>query len=32
MKENKEKTITSGEEDVQVLDNAIPLNVQKLVV
>ena len=32
MKENKEKAVTSGEEDIQVLDDAAPLNVQKPIV
>ena len=32
MKENKEKSITSGEKDIQVLDDASPLNIQKPIV
>ena len=30
MKENKEKAVTSGDEDVQVQDNTIPFVVQKV--
>ena len=32
MKENKEKAVTSGDEDVQVQDDTTPLVVQKSVV